>query len=466
MTKFINTLYTADCLYTLHGLENETIDLIYLDPPFNSNKNFSAPIGSVAAGTSFEDMWTWKDVDKEYLGEMINDYPFMVNVIQAIDVMHSKSMKAYITYMGQRLIEMKRVLKPSGTIYLHCDPVASHYLKIIMDRLFGKSNFRSDIIWKRSQPKNDSKSFGNNNDRILMYTKSNKFTFNKTYSSYDHEYIKKQYKHVEKNSGRLYRPGPLDAHGLQGGGYEYEWNGREHLWRLPKKSMEKLHNEGKIHYSSKGLANKKLYLDEAKGVPVQSLWDDIKFVKGKEDTGYPTQKPLELLRRIIKTSSNEGDIVLDPFCGCATACVASQQLNRKWIGIDISEVSPQIVASRIQSDAGIFTDFIHLDCIKDPKKYPKRESLKKLNKANSKNDLYKQQKGICKGCEVYFDSRHLEVDHIIPKSKNGPDAYENYQLLCGHCNKVKGNRPMAFLKMRLNKINERLKFQVSFGEGD
>ena len=258
-------------------------------------------------------------------------------------------------------IEMKRVLKSSGTIYLHCDPVASHYLKIIMDRLFGKSNFRSDIIWKRSQPKNDSKGFGNNNDRILMYTKSKKYTFNKTYASYDDAYIKKQYKYVEEDTGRLYRPGPLDAKGLQGGGYEFEWNGRLHLWRLPEESMKKLDKEGKIHYSSKGLANKKLYLDEAKGVPVQSLWDDIKFVKGNEDTGYPTQKPLELLRRIIETSSHEGDVVLDPFCGCATACVASQQLNRKWIGIDISESSPQIVASRIESDAGIFTDFIHID---------------------------------------------------------------------------------------------------------
>ena len=131
MKKFVNTLYTADCLYVLHGMEDESVDLIYLDPPFNSNKNFSAPIGSEAAGTSFEDMWTWKDVDKEFLEEMINDYPFMVNLIQTIDVMHSKSMKAYITYMAQRLIEMKRVLKSSGTIYLHCDPIASHYLKII-----------------------------------------------------------------------------------------------------------------------------------------------------------------------------------------------------------------------------------------------------------------------------------------------------------------------------------------------
>ena len=175
MKKFVNTLYTADCLYVLHGMEDESVDLIYLDPPFNSNKNFSAPIGSEAAGTSFEDMWTWKDVDKEFLEEMINDYPFMVNLIQTIDVMHSKSMKAYITYMAQRLIEMKRVLKSTGTIYLHCDPIASHYLKIIMDRLFGKSNFRSDIIWKRS--KNPLNFHQNQAEKALFFIRRMKFHF-------------------------------------------------------------------------------------------------------------------------------------------------------------------------------------------------------------------------------------------------------------------------------------------------
>lgn len=224
--------------------------------------------------------------------------------------------------------------------------------------------------------------------------------------------------------------------------------------------MKELHDNNRIYYSSKGLANRKLYLDEAKGVPLQATWDDIMYVKGDEDLGYPTQKPLALMHRIIKQSSEEGDIILDPFCGGATTCVAAQQLNRNFIGIDISEKSPKFLIDRLQQDGGLFNDFGHSS------QFPKRTDVKIVKKSgNVKEALYKKQKGKCNGCNEDFGIKNFEIDHIIPRDKNGPDCIENYQLLCGHCNRVKGNRPMAYLTMRIKKVNEAMNFKVSFDSG-
>ncbi len=224
--------------------------------------------------------------------------------------------------------------------------------------------------------------------------------------------------------------------------------------------MQQLHDAKGIYYSSKGLANRKLYLDEAKGVPLQAIWNDIAYVKGNEDLGYPTQKPLALMHRIIKASSNEGDVVLDPFCGGATTCVAAQQLNRTSLGIDISEKSPRFLIERLQEDGGLLNNFGHTS------QYPKRTDIKTEKKSkNVKETLFKEQKGKCKGCNEDFGIKNFEIDHIIPRDKNGPDCIENYQLLCGHCNRVKGNRPMAFLTMRINRINDDMNFKVSFDSG-
>ena len=443
----MNTLYTGDCLYILHGINSNSVDLIYLDPPFNSNRNFSAPLGSKAAVSSFDDMWTWNDVDEQYLESIIKDYPFLVQFIQSIGVISSEAMKSYTAYMTQRIIEMKRALKDDGSFYLHCDPTASHYLKIVCDRIFGKNNFRNDITWKRFAAHSDSKfNYGRITDSILFYTKSDEFYFKPQRVEHSEEYLSKEWRKLP--SGRLYKTeNLLDPQKKMD---EYDFHGTVAIWRMIPEKLEELWNapqtevpqsHGRIKIDKNGRPLKRariVFHDELmaknKGVPVQSIWTDISYISGgsNEATGYPTQKPLKLLKRIIESSSEEGDVVLDPFCGCATACVAAQQLNRKWIGIDISEVSAKVVMERLSEDAGMFTDFVHTD------KFPQRTDIK-LEKPdkNMKERLFKDQKGQCNACAAEMEIRNFEIDHIIPRSKNGADTYENFQLLCGSCNRIK-----------------------------
>jgi DNA modification methylase len=405
-----NTLFTGDNLFILNGLNSQSVDLIYLDPPFNSKRFYSAPVGSKSAGASFSDMWSWADVNEFYLETLISDYPFMTSFIETIKGVHSKAMMAYITYMTQRLIQMHRILKDTGSFYLHCDPTAGHYLKIILDRIFGKNNFRNEIVWHYGTGGIGKRTFAKKHDTIFFYSKSKDYTFNQP--------------------------------------------------RMPSKDpkrFNKVDEDGRPYYEKAG---NKYYLD--KGVAVPNVWLDIYPVRNvsKERLGYPTQKPLSLMHRIIKASSNEGDIVMDPFCGCATTCVAAQQLQRKWIGIDIEKKSVDVLIERLSDDAGLFKDFIHRTDI------PKRTDIKTIQPDNKdiKHKLYKKQKKLCNGCSVEFQIINLEVDHIIPKSKGGANIYENYQLLCGTCNRIKGNRPMEYLRMKIRKRQDILQNNITFGE--
>lgn len=477
----MNTLYTGDCLYILHGINSDSVDMIYLDPPFNSNRNFSAPLGSKAAGSSFEDMWRWKDVDEQYLESIILDYPYLVQFIQSIEKIYGAAMKSYITYMTQRIIEMKRVLKDDGSFYLHCDSTASHYLKVVCDRVFGKNNFKNEIIWKRTFAHSlSSKHYSKVSDRILYYA-TKKATWNPQYLEHDKKYIKKNYRH--KDSRGVFRKILLSG-GKAGGAEAYEeWRGVKppagRAWAPPTpksfpstinfpKNYKELSTHQKldaldkldlITWNSKGTPDYKGYLANSKGKVLTDLFLDVPPVSSSsaERTGYPTQKPLELVRRLILASTDEDDIVLDPFCGCATTCVAAQQLNRKWIGIDISKVSANVVMERLSADAGMFTDFVHTE------KFPKRTDIKIEKKdKNLKERLYKDQKGKCNACVAEMEMRNFEIDHIIPRSKNGADTYENFQLLCGSCNRIKGDRPMEYLMMRIEQINTAMKYKVSF----
>jgi site-specific DNA-methyltransferase (adenine-specific) len=387
-------------------------------------------------------------------------YPALAAFIATTGVTHSKAMKAYLTYMAQRMIEMHRVLKDTGSLYLHCDTTASHYLKIVMDEIFGKNNFRNEISWRRNTSHSDAVGYGRVRDTILFYTKTQNAVWNDVYQKYNDEYVEQYYKYKDKN-GRRWMSGDLGAAGLAGGGYNYQWHGHTKLWRCPIETMRQLEADGKIFYTKNGVARRKRYLDEAKGIPAQDDWWDVQALRSwhKERTVYPTQKPLALLHRIIKASSNEGDIVFDPFCGCATTCVAAQQLGRKWIGIDIEKQAVNILIERLSDDAGLFKDFVNTTLI------PQRTDVLIVEPTRPvKERLYKEQNCMCNGCKTQFEIRNLEIDHIIPKSKGGGDYYENYQLLCSACNKMKGYRPMEYLRMKRNKEEELLKDKIIFGE--
>ena len=438
------TIFTGDNLPIMRGMNSESVDLIYLDPPFNSNANYAAPIGSEAAGAEFKDTWTLNDVDVAWLDLIEAKHPALNRVIHAA---MTDSDKSYLIYMAVRLLEMHRILKSTGSIYLHCDPTMSHYLKLVMDAVFGKGNFLNEVVWKRTAAHNDSAVYGCIHDTILYYSKGDSPTLNEQYQPYSDEYLKR-YRHTDEN-GKRFLDRDLTAGSLSGGGYPYEWNGITKIWRCPFTTMQEYHKSGKLYYTRNGTPRLKQFLDDMPGVPVQDVWIDIPPInsQAKERVGYPTQKPLALLDRIIKASSNEGHVVFDPFCGCATTLVAADRLQREWIGIDISAKAAELVVERIRTHQGLFEDIVPRTDI------PRRTDLgdiPRYNAPKNKTLLYGEQAGNCNGCGEHFQTQHLEIDHIIAKSVGGTDHIENLQLLCGHCNRIKGDRGQEYLLSRLN----------------
>ena len=349
------TIFTGDNLDILRGINSECVDLIYLDPPFKSDQSYAAPLDSEAKGAEFRDVWTLSDMKEEWLEEIEYRRPALFHLINGAKLSHSESMAGYLTFMFIRLLEMHRVLKPTGSIYLHCDTHASHYLKAIMDALFGENNFRNDIIWRRYGSHNDAtRRFGRIHDSLLFYSKSELYKWtNDAREPYDEEYIKKAYRY-EDIRGR-YTTAPLHGRTLSGGGYSYEWRGITDLWRFPKERLDELDADSQIHWPIRGrIPRRKVYLNTEKGVPARDIILDVASpVPRNESTGWRTQKPLSLLERIIKASSNEGDLVLDPFCGCATACIAAEKLGRQWIGIDILPQAAEVLKQRARRELQI-----------------------------------------------------------------------------------------------------------------
>ena len=400
------TLFTGDNLDVMRGINSECIDLIYLDPPFNSDQYYSAPIGSEAAGAAFKDTWTLDDVDLAWHGQIADEHPGLYAIIDAAGECHGKSMKAYLIMMGVRLLEMKRLLKPSGSIYLHCDPTASHYLKMVMDAVFGKDHFANEVIWSYRRWPAKSRKWQTMHDVLLFYFANEENVWNQLFE-------------------------PLAQSTVKADG------GQKILNVFDAKTGKRVRG--------------KKTGEKSPGAPMRDVWDiSLLAPTAKERLGYPTQKPLKLLERIIKASSLEGQMVLDPFCGCATACVAAEHLQREWIGIDLAEKAADLVRHRLADATGIFGKITHRTDI------PVRTDVYQMKHySNFKNELYGRQEGKCAGCGVLFPFRNMTVDHIIPKSKGGQDNEENLQLLCGACNSMKGNRDMAYLLAKLQRMESR-----------
>jgi len=361
-----NTLFYGDNLAVLRGglIAEQSVDLIYLDPPFNSNRNYNVLFKSAVSGAdaqaqihAFTDTWEWSSL--EY-NEVVRSPRVPVVVKDALEAMIKlvgrNALTGYLVMMAARLAELHRALKPTGSLYLHCDPTASHYLKLILDAVFGAENFRNEFIWKRSSAHNDGKQgrkqAGRIHDTIFYYTKTNQWTWNPIYTAYDADYVKRYYSTIEPETGRRYWLDNLQAPGgASKGNPSYEVMGVTRYWRYTRAKMQALIEQGRIVQTAPGIVPRyKRYLDEMPGVPLQDVWTDIPPInsQAKEALGYPTQKPLALLERIVRVSSNPGDVVLDPFCGCGTAVVAAEKLGRGWLGIDITSLAIGVIEKRIR----------------------------------------------------------------------------------------------------------------------
>jgi site-specific DNA-methyltransferase (adenine-specific) len=376
-----NTLYYGDNLDVLQRyVADESVDLVYLDPPFNSNQDYNVLFqersGAQAAAQikAFEDTWKWDESAALAFEEVVEGGGRVADSLRAFrTILPESDMLAYLSMMAPRLVELRRVLKDTGSLYLHCDPTASHYLKMLLDAVFGPQNFRAEIIWKRYGAHNDSKGYGRVHDVLLFYSKGKDVTFNKQYEAYSAEYVEERFRLSDPDGRRwaeqnLASPNPrpnltYPFTAKNGITYQPPPNG----WKYTPDRLRALDDAGRLHYPAKagGRLRLKNYMDELPGVAIQDIWTDITLIGGSspERLGYPTQKPEALLERIISTSTNEGDVVLDPFCGCGTAIAAAERLKRNWIGIDITHLAVSLIKSRL-NDA--FKDDAKFEVIGEP----------------------------------------------------------------------------------------------------
>ncbi len=483
------TIFTGDNLDILRGINSECIDLIYLDPPFKSDQSYAAPLDSEAKGAEFDDVWTLDDMKEEWIDEIEYRRPALFHLINGAKLSHSESMAGYLTFMAIRLLEMHRVLKTTGSIYLHCDDTASHYLKGVMDALFGSGNYINNIVWKRATSHNDPNRYGRILDHLFLYSKGPNPCWNLVTTPKSDDELLTAY--PSKDERGRYRSADLTGAGTSNGESGHPWKkynvtARGRHWSAPKtgqyaeyieqnfipgyreikgihQRLDALDQAGLIHHPTKGVwPGLKRYADADAGNPPQNLFvEPLGFTnystKGGEYTGWRTQKPLALLERIIKASSNPGDLILDPFCGCATACIAAEKLARQWIGIDIAPQAAEVLKDRAkrelqipmaEDDSKSWEDWSPL-ILTAPSQ---RTDLKPDFPANPRSEkelMYATQKKRCVGCEHELPLHVLTIDHITPLSRGGQHVISNLQLMCHTCNAIKGNRSMDYLRQQL-----------------
>ena len=500
-TALNRTLFLEDNLPVMRGLDSESVDLIATDPPFN--KGVGAFEGTTKAGVDveFKDVWHWGDVQEKWVADIEGDHPRLYNVIRAANSAAGDGMGAFLCWMSVRILEMHRVLKPNGSIYLHCDPTASHYLKAMMDAIFGPENFRNEVVWKRHSGRTGGKQFGRVHDIILFYSNGSDYTWNEQHLPHDEGYVKRAYRHKDKR-GR-FRVDNLTAPGTSDGESGKSWRGidpttRGNHWRTPTKGgmndfiiendlipgwpdeypgvharLDVLDEAGLIFWPAKqgGMPGLKRYLKSAKGPGVEDIITDIKRLEAnsKERTGYPTQKPLALYKRLVAASSNPGDMVLDPFAGCATTCVAAEQLGRQWIGIDIQEKAGTVIRDRLQDEVN--ESMAWNDIVRTPTEAPERtdggdpvvpelvvigreRDERRLPIREVRERLILSDGQRCQGCgwqPPYPD--YLQVDHKKPRSLGGGNEMDNLTLLCDPCNRLKSNK-LTLADLRLARAGE------------
>ena len=470
------TFCEGDNLEFLLRMPDASVDLIATDPPFNKNKEFQG-IGK-AEGANFKDYWSWEDdVHRPYLDHIAKHWPALNEVVEAAYAAHSPSMAAFLSFMSVRLIEMHRVLKPEGSIYVHCDQTANAYMRLMLDSIFGRQNFRNEITWARNDGRGKGsqhapKQWGVQTDSVLYYAKSSASPLNPLIQL-DAEQVVEKFPHADEK-GRRYKTGiPVWCAPSMGPRPNlcYEWRGFTNPhpsgWRLSKDRMEEEYRKGNIVIKGNKIERRK-YQDEYAGVPVGDLWLGIPAVKGSERYGWPTQKPLALYRRIIEASSTADSLVLDPFAGCATTCVAAEQLGRRWIGIDISPKARGITLDRLKKEAGAgtlwenevrtlgasdlaplpdgITSALSIPTLPErvqrtmPKGY-KPEDVRRYLAAREAVGTRKESNPACQGCG-YAPPRleYQDVDHIEPRASGGADAWNNFCVLCRPCNRRKAHK--------------------------
>ena len=508
----INAFYLGDNLDVLRSFDSDTVDLIATDPPFNKKRD--AFEGELKGGgkAKFKDNWHWVDPDPDkgsrhdpdaienhvdWLDSIEKHHHRVHALITATRDIYGDDMAAFLCWLGVRLLEMRRVLKPTGSIYLHCDPTASHYLKGLMDAVFGKQNFRNEVMWKRATSKKiDARRFGNVHDTILFYSKSDTFIWNTVHLDYDPSYISKMYRHDDGDGRGPYRVSDLTQSGWTSGESGMDWRGismreRGKHWITPTSKglgdwivknvipnfreiegtlarLDALDEHGLIYWPTKkgGMPGVKRYLSSVSGPAQTDVVDDIPPLQASspEKTGYPTQKPLALYERIVRASSNPGDIVLDPFAGCATTAVAAQRLRRRWVAIDIEAEGYNVTKQRMSDERALDQHTIVIGpAITDlparmddgrteadplnPEPRKQRPPSKIDKDRDRKLDILIAEFGLqCWGCGFTppGDAGQLhgrdffELDHIKPQAELGTHDILNRAVLCGPCNRRKG----------------------------